>query len=80
VIAEEQRGTLEISLANLHPIHTGSHCGRDGFHQIAACCAAIDDETENGFELVFTARARLRQSESRVQKLANPSSGLEADA
>ena len=76
----EQGGALEVSLANLYPIHTRAHRGRDASHQIAAYGAAIDDEAEDRIEPVSLGRVSLRQSESRIQKLANPSSGLEADA
>jgi hypothetical protein len=76
----EQSGALEVSFANLHPIHPRAHRRRDTFRQIAACGAAIDDEAEDRIESASLGRVPLRQSESRVQKLANPSSGLEADA
>ena len=76
----EQGGALEVSLANLYPIHTRAHRGRDASRQIAAYGAAIDDEAEDRIEPAPLGRVPLRQSESRIQKLANPSSGLEADA
>jgi hypothetical protein len=76
----EQGGALEVSLANLHPIHTGAHRGRYAARQITAYGAAVDDEAEDRIGLAPFGRIRLRQSKSRVQKLANPSSGLEADA
>jgi hypothetical protein len=76
----EQGGALELSLANLHPIHAGSHRGRDALRQIAACGAAVDHEAEDRIGPAPLGRIQLRQSGSRVQRLANPSSGLEADA
>jgi hypothetical protein len=76
----EQRGALEISLANLYPIHTRAHRGRDASRQIAAHGAALDDEAENWIAPAPFGRVPVRQSESQRQKPANPPSGLEADA
>jgi hypothetical protein len=76
----EQGGALEVSLANLYPIYTRTDRGRDASGQIAAYGAAIDDEAEDRIASAPLGRVPLRQSESRIQKLANPSNGLEADA
>ncbi len=76
----EQSSALEVSLANLYPIHTRAHRGRYASRQVAAGGAAVDDEAEDWIAAAPRGWVPLRQNESRIQKLANPSSGLEADA
>jgi len=62
----EPVGTLELTLAQLEPVGSICEGGLDGGGQRLAAGRAVDDQAQDG-----TLRA---------QKVASPSSGLDADA
>jgi hypothetical protein len=60
----EERGSPELALAHLHEVDAGRHRGLDGRREVAPGRSPVGDEAETG--------AR------KAQKLASPSSGLDA--